>query len=94
MAKNKTRRRQGVVSYATSVISLLIGFSGVFAAFKAGGIAGVANRASFGLLEGGQLDLAEGASIYVPMIGGLIFKAIASELTKKARIQSLIPRIG
>ncbi len=93
-APPKRRRKQGVVSWITSVISLVIGLSGVFTAFAQGGVQGIANRASFGMVAGGPFNLAEGASIYVPMIAGIVFKKIAAELTKAARISTLIPRLG
>ncbi len=94
MAKGKKRRRkQGVVSWVTSILSLAIGLSGVAVAFKQGGLNAVANQASFGMI-GGKFDIQKGGQIYVPMIAGLVFKKLASELTKAARIQTLFPRIG
>ena len=95
MAKNKRKNRhQGVVSWITSVLALAIGLSGVAATLKVGGLQGLANRASFGTLKGGKFNLNEGLAVYAPMVGGIIFKAIAGELTRRARIQALIPRIG
>lgn len=96
MARKKKgrRRQQGLVSWAGSVLSLAIGLSGVAAAYKQGGLANVANQASFGTFRGGNFDLKSGAPLYVPMVAGLVFKKIFSALTKAARIQSLIPRIG
>ena len=95
MAKAKRRRRrQGVVSWATSLISLAIGLSGVASAFKIGGLRGLAHQASFGTSEGGQFNLKQGAPIYVPMLAGVLFKKIAAELTKTARVQAIFPRLG
>lgn len=93
--KKRRRRKQGVVSWATSIIALAIGLSGVAHRFKMSGLSGVADQASFGMLRrDGKFNLAAGLQIYAPMIGGLIFKKLASELVKAARIQSLVPRIG
>ncbi len=94
MAKGKKRRRkQGVVSWVMSILSLAIGLSGVAVAFKQGGLNAVANQASFGVI-GGKFELEKGAPIYVPMLAGLLFKKIAAELTKAARVQTLFPRLG
>ena len=93
MANKKPRRRQqGIVSWATSVLALAIGLSGVAGTIKAGGIGRLAQRASF--MKGGKFDLQEGLIVYAPMVGAIVFKSLFAALAQKARIQSLIPRIG
>ena len=91
--KKGGRRRQGLVSWVTSILALAIGLSGVATTLKVGGLNGLANRASFGALSG-KFKLNEGLVIYAPMLGAIVFKTLFAELARKARIQSLIPRIG
>lgn len=92
--KKRARRKQGLVSWVTSILALGIGLSGVAVTFKAGGLAGLASRASFSLTAGGPFNMNEGLVIYAPMIAGIVFKKLADELVKAARIQTLVPRLG
>ena len=94
MAAKKRRRRQGVASWLTSVLALGIGLSGVFTVLKSGGLRALAAKASFGTSEKQPFKLETGAIIYVPMFAGIVFKKVASELVRSARIQALLPRLG
>lgn len=90
--KKKGRRRQGLVSWATSIVALIIGFSGAANLVKRAGIAGLADAASFGLAPPtSRFNLNLGLELYAPMIGGIVFKKLMANLARTAKVQSLLP---
>jgi len=104
-AGSRGPRRQGLVSWATSVVALGIGLSNVFAR------AGEAYKAAKGtrLQWFGKLMIKDYTGFdvdtnswswknmirgYAPIAGGVAFKKGTSYLVKTAKVQSLIPNIG
>ena len=96
--KRTVRRKQGVVSWLTSLIALIIGLFRPFSLLLSGQVGTLMQEGSFGLINpdgsAGSFNLQTGARVYAPMIGGVMFKAISSELTKRARIRTLIPSLS
>src|SRR5881409_2615425 len=82
--KRTHRRKQGVVSWLTSLLALIIGLFRPVTLLMTGQIGTVINEGSFGLINAdgspGQFNLRVGAPMYAPMLGGVMFKAISSEL--------------
>ena len=89
------RRKQGVVSWLTSLIAILIGLAPVFRAlngwlFGGGSFAGAVSslNQNYNPMAGNRPALIEG---YGSLVGGLVFKVATSELAKRAKIKSLVP---
>ena len=104
---NGNNKKQGIVSWATSVMSLLIGFSNIAARVQEtlARPAGYGSKwAFFG--ERMMMDYAGFDSLdntfnakrmirgYAPIAAAIAFKKGTSYLAKTAPIKSLIPRLG
>lgn len=90
------RAKQGIISWITSLIALLIGLGPVWKELIYG--------AQFGNWEGRIDNLnrfynplrGDSASLkvgYGSLVGGLLFKVVTSELTKRAKMRSIIPAL-
>lgn len=99
MAKKKHtgRRKQGVVSWITSVLALILG---LFPAWRElvntfngrqdiTGLAYNLNQ-SYNPLAGNKDRLKEA---YGALLGGIVFKVATSELAKRAKVTSVIPAL-
>lgn len=97
--------KQGIVSWVTSVIALVIGLSNVFTRINDARTSGSTDK--LGLF--GRYMVADYAGYdvnakkwdwhymirgYAPIAGGIAFKKGTSILAKTAKIKSLIPRLG
>jgi len=89
------RRKQGVVSWLTSLAALFIGLGPLFSElafwlFKGGSFSGMTDNLQrfYNPLRGDRASLTIG---YGSLAGGLIFKIATAELAKRARIKSLVP---
>jgi hypothetical protein len=100
MAKNKGggRRRQGIVSWIVNLITLLLAFlrpiqiMTYYQASPVEGLKVIGDEASMGLTSGG-FSREKALRFYGPMIGAIVFKTVSGELTKRARVTSLIPAL-
>lgn len=89
------RKRQGVTSWLTSLIALIIGLFPAlfqlgqwFTGRQTFGQTANELNARYNPLAGDRAKLAEG---YGALGGGIIFKAATTELTRRAQIRSLVP---
>jgi hypothetical protein len=97
MAKKKRKtRRQGLVSWATSLISLGIGLAPVWANLS-NMLRGQELKTTldnldrhYNILRGDTESLKIG---YGALVGGVLFKTAAAILVRKARVQGLLPKI-
>ena len=91
------RRKQGIVSWITSLFAMLIGLWPVWnnvveiltGRRSLGAAAGELNE-FYNPLAGNKDLLRIG---YGSLIGGIIFKIASSELTKRAKVTSIIPAL-
>lgn len=95
--KTKMARKggQGIVSWITSFIALLIGLFPVWTELSRLTQIGtfpsvVENLNSYYNPLSGSPNLKTG---YGALVGGIIFKVVSSELTKRAQIRSIIPAL-
>ncbi len=95
--RRRARRKQGVVSWLTSLLALFIGLFRPVTLLLTGQVGTVIQEGSFGLINPdgspGSFNLQTGARMYAPMIGGIMFKTISSELTKRAKLKALVPSL-
>jgi hypothetical protein len=97
--KKKKRGRQGLVSWVTSAIGLLIGFSNVIARgveyisqgdWQGFGNALVGDMTGYDLASG-AFDMSRLGRGWGPIVGGIVFKKGTSELVKRCRMDSALP---
>ena len=87
-------RKQGIVSWLTSLFALLIGFFPIIRA----GVGSGGDMTTFvtdlnrlyNPLAGDREALKVG---YGALIGGIVFKVVSSELAKRVKMRSLIPAL-
>ena len=93
----RRRARQGITSWLTSIVALIIGLFPVWRnlANLINGRMDIGTFASdtsqfYNPFAGNREALKVG---YGSLVGGLIFKVVTSELTKRARIRSIVPAL-
>ena len=90
------RRKQGIVSWITSIFALLIGLFPAWEQlaflFKGAPLENVTHNlnALYNPLAGNVDQLKRG---YGALVGGIVFKVVTGELTKRAKITSIIPAL-
>ena len=90
------RRRQGFASWLINIFTLILAFFRPIQILAANphmaGLGYVADEASMGLLSG-KFNKDYALRFYGPMAGALLFKSVASEVSKRAKVQSIIPAL-
>lgn len=86
------RKRQGVVSWLRSIIALFIALFRPVQLLFAGDVATFQHEASMGL-SSGAFDKAAAMTFYGPMVAGLLFHVISGELTRRVKVQSIVPAL-
>ena len=84
-------RRQGIVSWITSIIALIIGFWPLLnsGARSIGELGSIGNRL-YNPLAGDKAALQMG---YGSLVGAIVFKTVSGELAKRARIKAVLPAL-
>jgi hypothetical protein len=86
--------RQGIASWLTSILALLIGLFPAWQsiASRGGDIGGLAADLNnlYNPLGGDRASLQRG---YGSIVGGIVFKAVTGELVRRARVKSIIPAL-
>ena len=90
------RRKQGIVSWLTSIFALLIGLGPLFKeliyGFQTGAWEGRIDNLNrfYHPLRGDAEALKVG---YGSLVGGIVFKVVTGELAKRAKVTSIIPAL-
>lgn len=94
MAKRKSsgRRQQGIVSWLRGVIALFLALYHPLKLLFDGQVETFTYEASMGMTTG-EFDKNAALTMYGPMIGALMFHVISGELTKRAKVRSIIPAL-
>jgi hypothetical protein len=99
--KKKKRSKQGLVSWGTSAVGLLIAFSNVIARamefipngdWQGFGNALVGDMTGYDLASG-SFDMSRLGRGWGPPIGGIVFKKGMSEVIKRCRMDSVLPAL-